>query len=371
MNQIFLKTKYMIDIFWIFMSLIGAYVFSDYINLGTSAVIVFPIAMGFYYLQKWGGIKREELSRDDIWYIIFSFIIAIMLILCKHIVPDFGNYSSSSEDVYILKYTIYDFAALFILTYEIIILSKGIVRLIDYISDLQLERGKRNVGEIQSITVKNVLIVAGILFLCWVPYFLLYYPGIIYGDSTASISQALGKAPYSNHYPLIYTLFIKECIKIGAYLVGNTMGCAIYTVIQMVYISIIFAYGICWLRNKGMTKYYCVLMVFFFALPRFWGQHAISMWKDPIFSVTIYFYSLKLFDILYTKGEVFKSKSYILQCVLALLIICFSRNNGIYVVAFSLIFIIICAFKYLKKGKVFIVATILSMVFVWFIQGPV
>ena len=90
----------------------------------------------------------------------------------------------------------------------------------------------------------------------------------------------------------------------------------------------------------------------FFAFPRFWAQHAISMWKDPVFSVLIYFYSLKLFDLIWSKGEVATEKNYILQCIFCVLGIGFSRNNGIYIMIFS---VSIIAFwilvKYLEWGK--------------------
>ena len=35
------------------------------------------------------------------------------------------------------------------------------------------------------------------------------------------------------------------------------------------------------------------------------------MWKDPIYAVAVYFYSLKLFDLIYSRGAVSKDKKYI------------------------------------------------------------
>lgn len=363
--------KYIEEIVFVFISLVGSYIFSDYMKFGTSAVIIFPIAIGFYFLQIFTKNKKETWNKNNIWYIIFAFLTSVMLVLCKHIVPNFQDYHSDITQVYITSYGTYDIVAIIVLTYELVLLSCGLVVLIDKVCQSDITKKKDEKAEFCHINKKELFIMTMILFLCWLPYFILYYPGIIYGDSTASISQALGMDPYSNHYPLMYTLFVKLCIKIGACISSNTLGCAIYSIIQMIYISIICAYSVCWLKNKGVSRYVCIMILLFFALPRFWGQHAVSMWKDPIFSVTIYFYCLKLFDIIYTKGNILRRKSYILQCVFASLIISFSRNNGIYVVAFAFIFIIICGLKYLKKGKVFLVSTIACIIIAWIVQGPV
>ena len=109
-------------------------------------------------------------------------------------------------------------------------------------------------------------------------------------------------------------------------------------------------------------------------LSRFWGLHAISMWKDPIYAVAVYFYSLKLFDLIYSRGAVSKDKKYILQCVVAILIICFFRHNGQYVALVSLLLMISCfAFaknKYMvKKGLILSIA--ITILFSGIVQGPV
>ena len=105
-------------------------------------------------------------------------------------------------------------------------------------------------GQIGISNNKEMLVISGIIFVCWVPYFIKYYPGLIYSDSTLSLSQALGQLPYNNHHPIIYTIFIKVCLEIGRSIGGNTMGVAIYSVLQMMFMSTVFAYSVCWLKNK-------------------------------------------------------------------------------------------------------------------------
>ncbi len=85
--------------------------------------------------------------------------------------------------------------------------------------------------------VKWTLLLGLLIFLCWLPYLISYYPGLIYGDSLSSVGQALGKRGFSNHHPIAYTMFIKLCLAAGYRLRSMNFGCAIYTAAQMLYIS--------------------------------------------------------------------------------------------------------------------------------------
>lgn len=69
------------------------------------------------------------------------------------------------------------------------------------------------------ITVSSI-----VLMLLWSPYLYVYYPGFIFGDSTANIAQALGQQPLTNHHPVAYVLFIRLCLRLGQHLGGLTMG---------------------------------------------------------------------------------------------------------------------------------------------------
>ena len=44
--------------------------------------------------------------------------------------------------------------------------------------------------------------------LCWLPYFLYQYPGIMTPDSINQLEQVLHVIPYSNHHPFLHTLLI-------------------------------------------------------------------------------------------------------------------------------------------------------------------
>ena len=116
------------------------------------------------------------------------------------------------------------------------------------------------------ISFKLVIIIGICIFAVWLPYLIVYYPGYIFGDTLYSILQAIGSSPLDNHHPVFYTLFIKVCLKIGNLLGGgNTLGCAIYCLIQMLYMSICISYVTSWLYSRfKLPKIF--LIIYFIAI---------------------------------------------------------------------------------------------------------
>lgn len=376
MSERLQNLKYRKDIVQLVASLFCAWVFTDYMNFSTTAVVVFPIAVGFYSLQKYTSSNGKEVLQRKNLYLLFSASISLMLVLCQHIHIDFGVYPGDITVDYIVNFSLYDIVAFVVLIYVFVFISYGLIKIFYKQKIIDFIKNGRNDSSIRKTGVANqrkVWMVAFILFICWLPYLILYYPGFIFGDSTSSISQALGQSYYNSHHPIFYTFFVKLCLYLGAFTGENTLGCAIYSIAQMIFMAWIFAYSVCWLKNKNVSKIVCMIVLLFFAMPRFWAQHAISMWKDPIFSALIYFYSLKLFDMIWSKGKILRERNYLLQCMFCTVGICFSRNNGIYVMIFSLIILVFWNCIELlewRKSKNFLISTFICILFVWIIQGP-
>ena len=201
---------------------------------------------------------------------------------------------------------------------------------------------------------RSLLLSMAFLFLCWLPYFISYYPGFILGDSCSSIRQALGLEKFSNHYPVMYTLFIRLCLNIGDFFGSLTFGCAVYSLIQMLFLAYALAKSIQWLGRRGVPWQFCILLTIFFGLTPFFAQISIAMWKDPIFSAAILLWTLLLLDHIRPPDNSEKQKKFpwfqmdwrfFLKGTLLLLLICLSRNNGIYIAIFCLIvFVVLLVF---------------------------
>lgn len=231
------------------------------------------------------------------------------------------------------------------------------------------------------------LLTMSALFVCWLPYFIAYYPGFILGDSCSSIRQALGMDNLSNHYPVMYTLFIRLCLNIGGFFGSLTFGCAIYTLIQMLFLACALARSIQWLCRHGLPWQGGVLLTVFFGVTPFFGQISIAMWKDPVFSASLLLWTLLLLDHIRplkpkrNKGN--KSRRhridwiFLLKNSLLLLLICFTRNNGLYLCLFCALVFFLSFLLFGKRRRLItglkevVGSTLLAVILCAVITGPV
>ena len=67
---------------------------------------------------------------------------------------------------------------------------------------------------LKSKIIKKCLCYMAVMLICWLPYFLTYFPGGIGNDDFESISMCLGMIPWTNHHPVFFTALINVFIKI-------------------------------------------------------------------------------------------------------------------------------------------------------------
>lgn len=207
---------------------------------------------------------------------------------------------------------------------------------------------------INPLGIKTTFLLALIPFICWIPYLLIYWPGFIFGDTLSSLAQATGIAPYSNHHPFLYTMFIKSCLKIGNILgIGNTGGCVLFCLVQMGFMAYAFAYLSRWITTRcSLKNYWVLIVVLIFSLSPYIATYSIAMWKDPFFSTALVLTTVLLMDFILSKGTILKTSKAWLPCLaILLLIVMFSRNNGIYVVVCTEIILLVYWLTTRKKFK--------------------
>lgn len=219
---------------------------------------------------------------------------------------------------------------------------------------------------------RNWILISVVIFFAWLPYLISNYPGFILGDSLISIGQAVGERNLNNHHPILYTFYIKGCLALGEIIKDRTFGCCIYSILQMIYLSLGIGYMIMWIRKKGAPKFLCILFTAYFSFTPYYAQISIAMWKDPVFSLSVALISVLLFDLVISKGKIAQNKMFWFKYVFFTILMCFTRNNGLYIVLFCELFIVIYTIIYKNKEfkKVSICTGVLIGV-IWIITGPI
>lgn len=206
------------------------------------------------------------------------------------------------------------------------------------------------------------------MLLCYLPYIISFYPAILSPDPSYQIKQYF-KIPnkystYSvmldpsvtitNHHPVIHTLLLGTCVKIGTLINNVNLGLFIYSVIQILTLTSTLAYTIKFLKNQNINNNYLLLMLLVYSLVPAFPFYSMSAVKDVIFTSLIILYITKLYEFI--KTDEITISNIIKTCILMILIILF-RNNGIHTLALSFPFLLLL--KKTKKYKYKIITLII------------
>ena len=205
-----------------------------------------------------------------------------------------------------------------------------------------------------------------LLFLCWLPALLVYYPGNISGDSVACIIRALGKARLSNQQPVFYILLMRPFMLLGKYFKDINFGISCFAFFQLAVVSVSAGYALCRLK-KALVPLWAVLAAeaYFIFYPVF-SMYSVTLWKDVPFSAFLLLYSLDIYALVENGGRMGRGE--FIRFMVFSLILCFLRNNGFIIAAAVMTAVLIAYRQYFKR---FAPAFLALLICVPIIQGPV
>ena len=192
----------------------------------------------------------------------------------------------------------------------------------------------------KSKIIKKCVCYMAVMLVCWLPYFLTYFPGGIGNDDFESISMCLGIIPWTNHHPVFFTALINVFIK----LFGNsslTLALGIMTGCQMILFSLVLSLILVWLEKRNVKKGFVYTALGFFCVHPIVAMYSIYLTKDIPFAMVVILLVLCLYDICMSKKP-----RYVALFVLSLLTI-ITRNNGAFMVGATAVFLLI----YLKEHR--------------------
>jgi len=344
----------------------GAWTLSVYLQLTPTPLIrlllITAALLAFNQLLR-SPLKRREYAI----FSIFSAVISLVLVLGYHVhVEDL--YHGKITENYITPYTLADALAFLSM---LPVLTTLFCALYQFVCSPKIIP-----TEIPSASNKRRLAIFATLFVCYLPYLLAYWPGLVVGDTMMSLDQIFGYQPYVNHHPVLYTLYIRFCLFIGQTLFHSaTAGYALYTVTQMLFVSFALAHIIDWLwRHAHLCLPAGLCICAFFGLSPYFAAFSIVGWKDPVFSASVALVSVFLLDDVLHPVRKKTLRSYFIYEFLLLMIV-FFRNNGFTVIGAIALWQI--GTLIFSKGKHRAAAlhmasiTLSSLLIFFFVTGPV
>lgn len=202
--------------------------------------------------------------------------------------------------------------------------------------------------------------------LCWLPYYLYQYPGIMTPDSINQFEQVLGLIPYSNHHPWVHTMVFGLFYRLGYVLTGDMVSAvSVYTLFQICLLAGSVACFISTLRAYRIRPFFLFLIMAFYALIPYHAVFSITIWKDIPFAAAALFFSCSILR-LGVRGNV-NVRNLILFTISGVMI-CLFRSNGWYAYLLATPFLLL---GFRKRAKALYPALLLTLLCAVIVKYPV
>ncbi|MBD5475784.1 MAG: hypothetical protein HDR17_07360 [Lachnospiraceae bacterium] len=131
--------------------------------------------------------------------------------------------------------------------------------------------------------------------ICWFPYFLYQYPGIMTPDSINQLEQVLGLIGYSNHHPFVHTMIFSLFYHIGFFISGDMVAAvSLYTFFQMCFLAFSIFYLEQTLEMFRIRWEIMAAVTLFYALVPYHAVFSVTVWKDIPFAAVVLLFSCSL-----------------------------------------------------------------------------
>ncbi len=175
-----------------------------------------------------------------------------------------------------------------------------------------------------------------LILLCYVPMLLITFPGSFAYDVPFQLEQVF-TGSYSTHHPLLHTLLMGMCVRLGHALGNINLGAALYTVLQMTGLAACFACTCASIARQSGART-AKWSAAFFALYPLHMMMAVNATKDVLFSGLFVLTMALIREALVSRKPGGRLLAGISLCGAGMLLL---RNNALYAMGVWLVSVII------------------------------
>ncbi len=229
-------------------------------------------------------------------------------------------------------------------------------------------RQKRIVSE-KPFNFKKLLFGSLIIFVCWIPYLVILYPGTLSNDTVGQFCMfrqwvdSMYSTSLSELHPLFDTFLFGSFLTAAEDALGSlSRGVFAYVVIQSMLTAIAFAALAEYSRSKlNLSAKGAIGIILFFALMPLFPICACNVSKDTLFSWLYIYFLLFFLEGLRTDNQSLKKPIRIIAFTIVCLLCILTKKFGFYVVAPSLAVMIASNLKNCRQVIAPLVACLLTM----------
>lgn len=153
----------------------------------------------------------------------------------------------------------------------------------------------------------------------------------------------------NNLHPLLHSLLTGVCLDLGFILFKSyNVGLFICTILQVTITLLVLSYTIVWMKKTNITKSIRIISLILYCFLSYFPYFAITHGKDTIFSLMMILLVIKIFEIV-KNNDVINDRKFCISLLLIIMVLLFFRNDGIYRIIVTFIFVILINRKIWKK----------------------
>lgn len=200
----------------------------------------------------------------------------------------------------------------------------------------------------------GVLVSGAIIFICWLPTFVMLYPGTLINDSWGQLHQYalfLNGTPLHDHHPVLTTLIIGFTINTAEKLTGNWhIAFFAYVIAQGMITSFVFAGAVSYCYRKlGIGEKAALAMLIVYCLLPVYPASVQTISKDALSGWIFVAFSIVFVEIVRTEGKALEQKRISIGLAVLGLACALTKKVNTYVCLFSIIGILIAYRRFWKK----------------------
>lgn len=179
------------------------------------------------------------------------------------------------------------------------------------------------------------------LMIAWLGHIVVKYPASFCWDASYQLDQGMGSVPLTAHHPVFHTMLMSWFVKLGRVMGSTNVGIFLFVVVEAVVLALIFAYGIRLLVEMKARKWTILLSMILCGASPFIIGYVGTVIKDVYFSAFCVLYILLLGEYCLRRDVFTRDVKRPLLLVLSCVGMVLFRNNGIYMIAPTVLLLVI------------------------------
>lgn len=177
-----------------------------------------------------------------------------------------------------------------------------------------------------------------IIYICWLPYIIIRYPAGVEYDAHHQIEQFLGYAEMKAHWPPASSAIMGGVVQLGKILFDSyDIGLFMLALFQAAVSSFVLAYTASFMKRMNVSSVWIAISIVIYALVPIFPGYLTSIVKDSLFADMVVLFIVLLAEELYLP----QNRKRIFFIGIIALLVCLLRNNGIYIIIFCSITLLV------------------------------